>query len=519
MESSISYWVRKVFVRDVDLSERGFFYFFIGFSHWIIILDFILTYFISFNTDEVFSLVNIVAIIIFLLTFALAGFFIDKIKRRMRFLVMLSFLISISVVLLFYVGLLYTIFAISLLIFISGIYLIDLLTIFTHETTILNRGRLLSYLLIISFLFSHVLIILINRNIIAFFIVNILLLIIEFGISRVYSYVETEERLTSDYSFKEILLKKSHLGYLLAFLTLGYTIGNAFEFNVPLLANPYSFFSILLITIGMTGIFLDNMGRKWSFTAAILIISILIIFSGILRPIFSSIFLPLALPMALILLITFSGDFSTERNTLKYRGAISSIFLFCAISGFLGGIFIKIIALQTFLAYPDLWWIPELTKAINTLLLIIILVWIMPLPEILSSKESDWADGLRNLYVFNKNSLCLYSKSFDSKNQSMLSEDLITGGLSGILKLISEITNEKKNLRMIDKDQVKIYFEYGRHTILALTAKRYLPILFKKMEIFLKRFEHEFEKELENFHGETSQFSSKTELLVKRYFE
>ncbi|TXT63970.1 MAG: conserved membrane protein of unknown function [Promethearchaeota archaeon] len=519
MESSISYWFRKVFVRDVDLSKRGFFYFFIGFSHWIFILDFILSHFISFNTDEMFSLVNIVAIIVFILTFALAGFLVDKIKRRMRFLVILSSLISLSAVLLFYDELVYTIFPISSLLFASGIYLIDLLTVFTHETTILNRGRLLSYLLIISFIISHLLIVLINLDIMAFVIINITFLAIEFAISRVYSYVETEERLTSDHSFKEILLEKSHLGYLLAFLSLGYTIGNAFEFNAPLFTNPFFFFSLLLVAVGITGIFLDNMGRKWSFSAAILIISILIIFSGILRPIFSTIFLPLALPIALILLFAFTGDFSTERNTLKYRGAISSIFLFCAISGFLGGIFIKIIALQTFLAHPDLWWIPELTKAINTLLLIIILVWIMPLPEILSSKESIWADALRNLYVFNRNSLCIYSKTFDSRNQSALSEDLITGGLSGILKLISEITNERKNLRIIDKDQVKLYFEYGRYTVLALTADRYLPILFKKMEIFLKRFEHEFEKELENFHGETSQFSSKTELLVNRYFK
>ena len=145
----------------------------------------------------------------------------------------------------------------------------------------------------------------------------------------------------------------------------------------------------------------------------------------------------------------------------------------------------------------------------------------MPLPEILSAKESDWQNTLRNIYVFNKDSTCLYAKSFLSKDESLdlPSEDLITGGLAGILTLISEITNEKKHLRIIDKDKIKIYFSYGKSIIIALTSTHYLPILFKKMLIFSKAFERKFEFDLVHFSGQINAFLDGTEPLITRYFK
>ncbi|MGV9173849.1 MAG: hypothetical protein ACOC35_14975, partial [Promethearchaeia archaeon] len=212
----------------------------------------------------------------------------------------------------------------------------------------------------------------------------------------------------------------------------------------------------------------------------------------------------------------------TERNTIKYRGRIPSLFLFFLFGGFFIGILTKYILNQVYLENQALLsWFPALINGINSFLLVVLLVWIMPLPEILSAKESDWAESLRNLYVFNKNSICLYTKNFlsDDYDLELPSEDLVTGGLTGILALISEITNEKKNLRIIDKDKVKIYFAYGKNVIVSLISTRYLPILFKKLEIFTKAFENEFEEELLNFTGRINVFKQKADSLVSKYFK
>ena len=192
-------------------------------------------------------------------------------------------------------------------------------------------------------------------------------------------------------------------------------------------------------------------------------------------------------------------------------------------SGFIAGFILRYVTLNlVYQANPSLWfWLPDVINGVNSLLLIILLVWIMPLPEILSAKEADWKASLRNLYVFNKDSICLYTKSYlhEEDMLDLPSEDLITGGLTGIITLISEITNEKKHLRIIDKDRVKIYFSYGKNIIVALISTKFLPILFKKLEQFTKAFERKFDTDLEAFAGKINVFLNNTDALLGRYFK
>ena len=165
------------------------------------------------------------------------------------------------------------------------------------------------------------------------------------------------------------------------------------------------------------------------------------------------------------------------------------------------------------------YWIPAFLEGISPFILIVILVWIIPLPEILTAKEADWKTSLRNLYAFN-NAVCLFTQNFSSSSEStnLPNEDLITGGFSGILSLLSEITNSsQKHLRVIDKEGVKIYFAHGKHVIIALVATKYLPVLFKKLELFTKAFEKKFEEELTNFKGKINPFEDSVDLITK-YF-
>ena len=166
-----------------------------------------------------------------------------------------------------------------------------------------------------------------------------------------------------------------------------------------------------------------------------------------------------------------------------------------------------------------LFWIPPYLQGLSPFLLIVTLVWISNLPEILSYKEADWAESLISLYVFNSSAVCLYTKNFKPEQKPNIpNEDLITGGFTGIIGLISEITNQNKNLNIIDKEGVKIYFSYGKSIISALISTKYLPVLSKKLDIFTKSFEREFASELAHFTGKINPFYD-AKRLIYRYFK
>ncbi|MBY9002698.1 MAG: hypothetical protein KGD73_01880 [Candidatus Lokiarchaeota archaeon] len=341
-------------------------------------------------------------------------------------------------------------------------------------------------------------------------------------ISRNYSYKETKERLKSEKKFIEILMGSLHIsGYMIALFALALVLGNSFPieygFNVITPIFIFFFMSSFLII----GVLLDNLGRKWTFAAGILFISSIILFSGdkTTEGIFASIFFGVSVPISFMIIFTFAGDFSTERNTIRFRGRMVCSFLFIFIGGFVLGILFNFLLTQTHIKNPVFfYWIPSFLDGLSPFILIVILVWIIPLPEILTAREADWKNTLRNLYAFNS-AVCLFTQNFTSgsENVNLPNEDLITGGFSGILSLLSEITNEQKNLRIIDKEGVKIYFAYGKHVIIALVSTKNLPILSKKLELFTKAFEKKYEQELIHFKGKINPFETTTELITK-YF-
>jgi len=525
-------WFKKIFVRDISITGRGFIYFLIAIVFYLNTTIFLIFSFVSFTPLKINPKLSVIFVVSLIFTFSFGGLIVDKFKNRMR-LALYSVLGQITGLILFYFLFIVEIIGLigfSISFISSGLFLINLLTIITHETTILSRARIIGYLFFLASIVSFSIIILtdlvstlfFNAKGVVLIIIQSVIFVLMIDIVKKYSYIETEERLTSEFKFRGILIKQHVFGYLTAFLGLGFILGNAIPIGIDISIEPILFSIILLFFFILCGGLLDNQGRKWSFVGGIFLLASIIIFSEIYKSFYLALFFGISIPIVIIGLFTLIGDFSTERWTLKYRGRISSIFLLFAFIGILIGLITKLVLFQIFL-YTKIFWIPYLISAIGTFFLIGLLVWLMPLPEILSSRESDWAETLRSIYIFNKESLCLYSKDFISPNQKdklKLSEDLITGGLAGILSLLSEITNESRNVKIIDKDRVKIYFSYGKSIIVALTSvsEKYLPILNKKLYVFTKVFEKKFEFELANFSGKTNAFLHGTEPLIGKYF-
>jgi len=113
--------------------------------------------------------------------------------------------------------------------------------------------------------------------------------------------------------------------------------------------------------------------------------------------------------------------------------------------------------------------------------------------EFLISKEKNWSSTIINLYVFSINGVGLYYHNFEKSPQREekekkreMDEDIISGALSGVVTIISEITQSKKQLRKIDKEGYHLLFSFGKYHIVCLISKMDLPVLLKKLDDFQK---------------------------------
>ncbi len=516
----IKYNLHKIFLRDLDITLKGFLFFLGGFIYSLISIEFFIISVVKYLYLP-YSLIFITSMII---SIVLAGFIVDMIKNRMLLILVSSSILIIGLFLTFFAIPLLEIIGLIIIFASTSILVIDLHTILVHESTILNRGRLNSYLLIFSItIASFILLISFINKIIILVILTIIICINAFYIIKEYSYIETDERLASDLSFKKYLFQAPIKGYIFVFLLLSIIIGFSWPISIPIILDSLPLTLIILSYLIFFGISLDKRGRKWTFTAGLLTLMILFLFRDLyfIEIIYDEFFLGISIPLAFTLILTFAGDFATERNKIKYRGRILSILLMVLILGFICGIVFNGLLNLLNNLFPEILWFSTLLNIMCFVLLIISLVRMMPLPEILSAKEADWAETIKSIYIFNKDSICLFNKDYNnnSDEDDSLCEDLVTSGFTGIIGLVSEITNEQKNLRIIDKERVKIYFTYGKYVNIALISTKFLPILFKKMQIFMKAFEKRFEAELKDFKGNINVFLKETNHIIQKYFK
>lgn len=239
------------------------------------------------------------------------------------------------------------------------------------------------------------------------------------------------------------------------------------------------------------------------------------------REIFLSIHYAFSLAPLLLAILTVSGDFSTERENVRYRGRINGFFISLVFFGVILGFFFSRTLNFLYSIYPELNdVIPDFPNRLNSFLLVILLVWMMAMKEFLISKEKDWASAIISILVFHKNSVCLYDQKFkrnEGELPSKLDENVISGALTGVLTIISEITQSKERLRKIDKKGHYLYFSYGKSHIVTLITSMDLPILIKKLDAFSKDFGTKYEKILKYFVGNVSPFED-TKYLVEKYF-
>jgi len=523
----------NTFVRDIDISRSAFLYLFLTLFALILMVEVtILRYVLLNQINPMLEFEIILALFIIGIGFLISGYLVDRIMNKTRNFNLVFFVCIIGLFLSTFKNTFFDHFGI--LIFLVGLTQLTSIWFSTliHFTTILNRGRITAYLLIISVGSSIVSVLFAYNDFLYdyFFIFMLIILAFIYIVSKKNSYTETSERLESTVTYKKIIFEKHFFRYSTSFFVLSFILGDLVaRFTLYLNIIVFSIATVLYLIVA--GCFLDNVGRKISIVLGILVLSFFLItygsyinsptIFGLPREIFLSLHYAFSLAPLLLAIFTISGDFSTERQNVKYRGRINGYFMSMVFFGvIIGFIFSRTLNLL-YSIYPTLNnIIPEFPNRLNSFLLVILLVWMMAVKEILVSKEKDWASSIILLLIFHNSSVCLYDQKFktiDSQNPSKLDENVISGALTGILKLISEITQSKKWLRKIDKDGNYLYFAYGKFHVATLISSMDLPVLSKKLDSFSKDFGTKFEKELKSFVGNVSVFDD-TKYLVEKYF-
>ncbi|MFX1327608.1 MAG: hypothetical protein ACFE91_05620 [Promethearchaeota archaeon] len=537
-KESIRNWFIRVFTRDINLPKTTIIYLFFSLLSITVVAEAFLFKYASitkgvlFVDAEIYILLSVLAI-----SFLISGIIVDIIKNRTRYfnitlLICIIGLITsaIPINIIYYLGLFVVLLTVPQLVILW-------FTILVHETNILNRGRITAYLLISCFSLGFISVVFI-----IFEFLYILLGILELGIfliiflySRKYKYIESKERLKSERKYFNIIFEKHFFRYSSSFAVLSFILGDLlarFSFEVDLMIYAIASFGYLIAA----GYCLDNIGRKVSIVLGIYVLSFFLISSGLFitadyifgmpRKTLLSIHYGFSILPLLLAIFTISGDFSTEQGNLKFRGRINGLFMsllfFGAILGFIFSRWIN----DVWITFPVLdEYLPNIPVLLDGFLLVSLLVWMMAMKEFLVSKDKKWADSLKQILVFSKNGICLYTYNFErrdllqegEKEKIDYDEDLISGALSGIISLISEITHTKKQLRQIKKDEATLLFTYGKYHYAALIVSMDLPVLFKKLDEFSREFEAKFSKELKNFQGNVGRFEPAKFLMIK-YF-
>ena len=131
--------------------------------------------------------------------------------------------------------------------------------------------------------------------------------------------------------------------------------------------------------------------------------------------------------------------------------------------------------------------------------------------------ELDWPKKLKDLFIIYKSGVNLFHFSF-TQEENLPNPQLISAGLSGIKAFIAKMMRSEDNLKIVDHENLKLIFEYGKHATSVLVASENLHIYRLKLANLMNQFENLFQDILPDWIGEIDQFLP-TRHLVKQVFE
>ncbi|MHA1339643.1 MAG: hypothetical protein ACTSRZ_05835 [Promethearchaeota archaeon] len=271
-----------------------------------------------------------------------------------------------------------------------------------------------------------------------------------------------------------------------------------------------------IISVPIIAAILDNIGRKSTAFIALFLIGIFCIFFDFpvsspfqINPVRLAAYV-YALLSILILAIVVPGDIAS----IYARGRILGVFLFSPLIGIVLGSWFQLSNFTTedFLDRD----LVSLISDFSSLIIFILIFLFSRVKDSFQKDSTNWRKYILRLYIISENGLSLYNKSFTS-NIEQPSEDLVSGGLTGLQAILKEISMTEKEIESIQQEDISLIFHHGRYTKAVLFAKKELNVLKEKLAEFHVKFEKYNEKELKRWSGDVSSFLMLDE-LTNYYF-
>ncbi|MFX0100886.1 MAG: hypothetical protein ACFFCS_15025 [Candidatus Hodarchaeota archaeon] len=127
--------------------------------------------------------------------------------------------------------------------------------------------------------------------------------------------------------------------------------------------------------------------------------------------------------------------------------------------------------------------------------------------------ELDWRKKMRNLYVITKGGVCIFEKTFTSEDT--MDSMLVSGGLTGVVTIVQEMTKSDKRLNSIQQEGHNILLAYGDYVTVALIAQEDLVILHDKIKRLRIEIESFYMDVLPGWSGDIEVFKPISVLVDK----
>lgn len=514
----VKFWFRDTFIRDLEFSRRALGYLILVLCGVVYNMIFIIAVVFMDGAQggvdsDVLRTSTLAALS---LGVACSGWIVDTSRDKIHLTFVFFVLSTIGIGFMVVPATILSAAGTMLVAFSTAVVLVTWITVIIHETTPLNRGRIGGMVLVMGLFVSLI---------VLFFIVNGSLRVLAFlpmlliaGLNYFYSFeyfvFDAKETLRTTRKFREVILNKNVMGYTLAIGFLAFSMGillNHYPFEVATITN---FMVAIVLGIIVGGILIDNTGRKTPFViASFLFFAVLLFYNDPIDPNVFAVVYGVVFALLVILVISIAGDYTVEKAR-AYRSRIISLLFLGLVMGVGAGYAIAELFVED-PVYRDV-----LTR-ISIFFVVLEIATLMPLEDSLNRKDTEWYKHLRTLYVFHTASgICLFDHNFahDRPGKSSPSKDLVSGGLTGIVALVSEITQSQSRIRIVDHGDSKIIFQNGKYTTIALITRKYLRTFVQKLRAFSKEFEDIFQDFLLDFRGDVTIFDS-AEFLIEKFFQ
>ena len=464
-----------------------------------------------------------------------SGIFIDIIKKRLKLIQGLLVIVSINLILeinlinpnwpiLNFILIFISSFTISVLFIIQS-------TLFLEYSSVLGRGRILSFIYIemIIFVFGFGVLTQIGVNFAPILLYSPLLFI-GFAIYFIHREKQLEKpplklRRTEARHVNKEVVKILFLIFFFSF-TIGlttpiYELKDAFfamfsghmESLVTLIlfVLMFVFSAVAAIIIGYV---FDFKGRLITISSLILIITI-VNFSNLfgLPLLYMYEMIILSLYVAGVMTITLLiGDVAKRKNYSKAFTVAIAIGIF----GLINGIEIVYFSKQWVL---DMDYYNLVILGFQYLACVLTLVLLFFSKEMLPLKEKEWYESLIHFYVIHKSGLLLYEHEF-IKVEERAESDLVSGGIIGLTTILGEIVKGKEKLRTIDHGDKKLMFKYSpdKDVIFVLLIGEDLIVLRNKLNLFITEFLDEYQEKVEKLQGVIASEWAGVSRLIEKHF-